>query len=176
MARVLPFRAAATRLTGQGALTAIRTSTLMTSTPAPPPGVPRHWDEELGGLRWLPRLIDKARMRIRGNLGAYLLGNSPVDRALLKRLNLTTDQFTNIVADNPTDEGVLEAIREHGMDYPAARRWSEVFHKTYKNLIPLWSIDEGYVTPKPWQRVALGAFKKIEAPAMALFRKISPAP
>jgi hypothetical protein len=105
-----------------------------------------------------------------------LCGNSPVDIALLKRLQLTTDEFVAIVAANPTDDGVLEALRARGMDQPALNRWSEQFHNRYKALIPLWSIDEGYVEPKPWQRIALKAFKPIEGPAMALFRKISPAP
>ncbi len=148
----------------------------MTIPASPPPGAPRHWDIELGGIRWLPRLIDKARMKSRGELGSYLCGHSPVDQGLLKRLNLTTDQFVAIVAANPTDEGVLEAIRAHGMDFPAARRWSENFHVTYKRLIPLWNLDEGYVVAKPWQRVAMNAFKKIEGPTMELYRKISPAP
>jgi hypothetical protein len=148
----------------------------MTTTATPAPGTPRHWDVELGGIRWLPRLIDKARMKSRGELGSYLCGHSPVDQALLKRLNLTTDAFVAIVAANPTDEGVLEAVRANGMDYPSARRWSEKFHTTYKRLIPLWSIDEGYVEPKPWQRLALKAFKPIEGAAMELVRKISPAP
>jgi hypothetical protein len=148
----------------------------MQTPPSPPPGAPRHWDAELGGIRWLPRLIDKARMKLDGTLGAYLCGHSPVDRALLKRLNLTTDQFVAIVAANSSDEAVLEAIRAHGMDYPSARRWSERFHQNYKNLIRLWSLDEGYVQPSPFERAAMGVVKKIEAPLMGLFRKISPAP
>jgi hypothetical protein len=148
----------------------------MSTTATPPPGVPRHWDTELGGIRWLPRLIDKARMKLRGELGNYLCGHSPVDQGLLKRLQLTTDEFVAIVAAHPTDDGVLEAIRARGIDYPAVNRWSEQFHVRYKALIPLWSIDEGYVEPKPWQRLALKAFKPIEGTAMELFRKISPAP
>ena len=146
------------------------------TTATPPPGTPRHWDAELGGIRWLPRLIDKARMKSRGELGSYLCGHSPVDRGLLKRLGLTTDEFTAIVDKSPTDDAVLEALRAHGMDYPAARRWSEKFHVTYKRLIPLWSLDEGYIQPTPFQRFALGAVKKVEGPLMELYRKISPAP
>ena len=34
-------------------------------------------------------MIDKARMNDRGELGAYLLGHSPVDSALLTRAGIT---------------------------------------------------------------------------------------
>ena len=148
----------------------------MSTTPTAPPGAPRHWDAELGGIRWFPRLIDKARMKLRGDLGAYLCGHSPVDRALLKRLNMTTDEFVETVRACPTDAAVLEAARAHGMDYPGARRWSERFHHTYRNFIVLWSLDEGYVQPTKAQSIGMRVLKKVESPLMALYRKISPAP
>ena len=148
----------------------------MSTPPTAPPGVPRHWDNELGGIRWLPRMIDKARMKIRGELGAYLCGHSPVDRGLLKRLNMTTDEFVALVRANKTDESVLEALRARGMDQTELRRWSERFHATYARYIPLWNIDEGYVRPQGMQRFGLAVFKKIEAPVMALVRKVNPAP
>ena len=86
---------------------------------------PRRWNETLDGIRWLPRLIDKARMAQRGELGAYLFGHSPVDIGLLRRLGLTTSEFAQIVAVNPDDEGVLAALRLRGFDDERLLRWSK---------------------------------------------------
>ena len=36
--------------------------------------IPRRWSVEVDGIRWLPRMTDKARMHRSGRLGAYLLG------------------------------------------------------------------------------------------------------
>lgn len=149
----------------------------MSTPPTARPGVPRHWDTELGGIRWLPRLIDKARMKMRGELGAYLCGHSPVDQALLKRLDLTTDEFVAIVRANKTDEAVLDALRARKFDQIELNRWSARFHQSYAKLIPLWSLDEGYAQPKSGlQAFGYKVYKVFENPLMALYRKISPAP
>ncbi len=93
----------------------------MTTTP------PRRWNEELGGIRWLPRLIDKARMAQRGELGTYLFGHSPIDIALLRRLGLTHKAVRgSVVAANPDDAAVLAALRQqHGYDDARLTRWSD---------------------------------------------------
>ena len=137
--------------------------------------VPRRWSAELGGVRWLPRLIDKARMRERGALGSYLLGHSPVDHALLTRLNLTTEQFAQIVRQAPDDEAVLAAVRAH-WDEARVRRWSERFASAYRLYIPLWDIDEGYVRPNRVQALGLALFAPLEGTVMALVRRIRRAP
>lgn len=142
----------------------------------PSSNVPRRWSEELDGIRWLPRLIDKARMSARGALGAYLLGHSPVDRALLTRLGLTTAAFAQLVGQAPDDAGVLSALRRRGFDEPRVRRWSENFEQRYRAYIHLWDLDEGYVAPTPLERPLLAAFRVVEAPLMALLRKALPAP
>ena len=72
--------------------------------------VPRRWNTELDGIRWLPRLIDKARMQHRGELGSYLLGHSPVDHALLTRMGVTTAEFSEIVRQAPDDGAVPRAV------------------------------------------------------------------
>jgi hypothetical protein len=137
--------------------------------------IPRRWNTELGGVRWLPRLIDKARMRERGALGTYLLGHSPVDHALLTRLNLTTEQFAQIVRRAPDDAAVLDAVRAT-WDEARVRRWSERFASTYRGYIPLWDLDEGYVRPNRLQALALALFRPLEGGAMALVRRIRRAP
>jgi hypothetical protein len=137
--------------------------------------IPRRWNTEVGGVRWLPRMIDKARMQQRGELGNYLLGHSPVDHALLARLNLTTEQFSEIVRHAPDDAAVLEAVRAH-WDEARVRRWSERFTSTYRIYITLWDVDEGYVRPNGLQAVGMALFKPLEGVAMSLVRRVRRAP
>lgn len=138
--------------------------------------VPRRWNTEVDGIRWLPRMIDKARMHHRGELGNYLLGHSPVDRALLTRMGLTTEQFSEIVRLAPDDGAVLDAVRAHGWDEARVRRWSERFTSTYRTYIVVWDIDEGYVRPTSLQALGLAAFRPLEGVAMTLFRHLYRAP
>ena len=138
--------------------------------------VPRRWDTELDGIRWLPRLIDKARMQQRGELGNYLLGHSPVDHALLTRLGVSTDEFSEIVRQAPDDSGVLEAVRARGFDEARVRRWSERFPSTYRTYITLWDLDEGYVRPSGVQALGFALFRPLEGVAMSLLRRVRKAP
>jgi hypothetical protein len=138
--------------------------------------IPRRWNTEVDGIRWLPRLIDKARMQQRGELGNYLLGHSPVDRALLTRMGLTTEQFSEIVRHAPDDAAVLGAIRARGFDEARVRRWSERFTSTYRTYIMMWDIDEGYVRPNGVQAVGLALFRPLEGATMALLRRVRRAP
>jgi uncharacterized protein DUF5069 len=140
------------------------------------PTVPRRWNTELDGIRWLPRLIDKARMSHRGELGNYLLGHSPVDHALLTRIGLTTEQFSEIVRESPDDAAVLDAIRARGWDEARVRRWSARFTSTYRTYIVLWDIDEGYVRPTGVQALGLALFKPLEGAAMSALRRVRRAP
>lgn len=132
--------------------------------------IPPRWNVEVDGIRWLPRMIEKARMRERGTLGAYLVGHSPVDAALLKRLNITTEAFVQLVTEQPDDLSVLVALRRRGFDEPAVRRWSETFPRDYALHITLWDLDEGYTPPKPWQGPLIAGFHRIEGPLMKGFR------
>ncbi len=115
-------------------------------------------------------------MRTDGRLGAYLMGHSPVDRALLPRLGISTDEFVALVAAAPDDAAVLAALRQRGFDEARVRRWSDAFPTRYKLYIAIWDLDEGYTTPTPWQRGLIGFTRSIEAPLMAAFRKVSKAP
>ncbi|GAC1303526.1 MAG: hypothetical protein NVSMB21_02790 [Vulcanimicrobiaceae bacterium] len=152
------------------------------NTVAPP--TPRRWNVEVDGIRWLPRMIDKARMREAGALGPYLLGHSPVDRALLRALGLTTDAFAAIVAASAGagveigagDARALAALRARGFDEARVREWSDRFERRYAALIPLWDLDEGYTTPSRVQAAALAGFRLVEGPLMAFARRVTKAP
>jgi hypothetical protein len=141
-----------------------------------PSAVPRRWNTELDGIRWLPRLIDKARMSGRGELGNYLLGHSPVDHALLTRIGLTTEQFCEIVRGSADDGAVLETIRARGWDEARVRRWSARFTSTYRTYIVLWDVDEGYVRPTSLQALGLAVFRPLEGAVMSALRRIRRAP
>jgi hypothetical protein len=122
-------------------------------------------------------MIDKARMNDRGELGAYLLGHSPVDFALLTRAGVTTGEFADIVRTSTDDQAVLAALRDRpGFDEPRIRRWSQRFESTYRLFIPMWDIDEGYIRPNALGKVALTAIRIFERPAMAVVRRIRRAP
>jgi hypothetical protein len=138
--------------------------------------IPRRWTTEVDGIRWIPRMIDKARMKKNGTLGAYLMGHSPVDRALLKRLNLTTDQWVEIATSHDSDLDVLNALRARGFDETAVRAWSAGFEKRYATLIGMWDLDEGYRKANPIEKFAAAAFKTIEGPVMAAYRRTKAAP
>jgi hypothetical protein len=141
------------------------------------PPTPRRWSDQIDGIRWLPRMIDKARMSRSGTLGAYLIGNSPVDKALLARLGITTDEFVRIAAGDPDDAHVLAALKtEPRYDDARVRRWSDRFEQTYRLFIRLWDLDEGYVAPNPVERALRAIYRVVENPISALLRKLSPAP
>ena len=108
-------------------------------------GPPRRWTQELGGIRWLPRLIDKARAALDGTLGDYLYGHSPVDRALLRSLGLGYRDFTAIVEDAASDDAVLHALERRVPDgLIRAREWSRTMPRTLRVLLLLVDLDDGY--------------------------------
>jgi hypothetical protein len=137
---------------------------------------PRRWNVDVDGICWLPRMADKARMREAGTLGPYLMGQSPVDKALLRRLGMTTDEFVAIASAQPDDVSLLAALRARGFDEDSVRRWCAKFTAKYAGLIPLWDLDEGYREPKSFERPVIAFARAIEGPVMSAFRKIVAAP
>lgn len=121
-------------------------------------------------------MADKARMSANGNIGSYLMGHSPVDKALLARLGMTTEEWVALVAQHGDDMSLLEALRARGFDEPRVRKWSGDFTKIYAGLIPMWDLDEGYRAPNAVVKPLLAVAKAVEGPLMAMYRKISPAP
>jgi uncharacterized protein DUF5069 len=134
--------------------------------------IPRRWNETLDGIRWLPRLIDKARMSNAGVLGAYLLGHSPFDAALLKRLGISTDDFASLVASSSGDADVLARLRARGFDEARVRRWSERLPRSARWLIPYWDIDDGYTSSNWFSRSLVWLWRRIESPTMRAVRVI----
>ena len=81
---------------------------------------PRSPHDKLGGLYHLPRMIDKARLFPAGKLPGYNYLTFGFDKTLLDFLCLDGPTFEQLVAKNPTDEGVLSALKEKlGPAYPS---------------------------------------------------------
>src|SRR5271155_1252443 len=73
---------------------------------------PRSPHEKLGGIYHLARMVDKARLFPAGRLPGYNYLTFGYDKTLLDFLCLEGAVFEQIVAKNPTDEGVLNALKE----------------------------------------------------------------
>jgi hypothetical protein len=80
---------------------------------------PRSGREQVGGICFLPRTIDKTRAHIAGTRGEYV-----AERGLSSRVynlfGVTFDQFMEAVRQNDTDDGVLRSLQQHGSNKPAA--------------------------------------------------------
>ncbi|MGE4183165.1 MAG: DUF5069 domain-containing protein [Limisphaerales bacterium] len=75
----------------------------------PPPG------ETLGGIPWLPRIISKARAKLRGELPQELMFGCGGDRHFLREHGLAPDRFLEAVwkaGDN--DAEILDYVRRRG--------------------------------------------------------------
>jgi len=90
-------------------------------------------------------MIDKARAAMKGTLGDYLYGQSPMDRSLLRALGISYKDFTRIVRESgDDDQRVLELLEERspqGMEL--ARRWSEALPRRRAFLFII-DLDDGY--------------------------------
>jgi hypothetical protein len=106
---------------------------------------PRRWNERIDGIPWLPRLIDKTRAAVSGTLGAYLFGQSPMDRACLRVLGLRHRELAEIVRRSRTDGDVLEAIAARDPQaLERARNWGTGLAKRHALFLFLLDVDDGY--------------------------------
>lgn len=109
---------------------------------------PRRWSERAGDIPWLPRLIDKTRAAHAGTLGAYLFGQSPMDRSCLRALGLRHREFAEIVASARDDGDVLSAIEAACPGaLERARAWGERLPRRHRVFLLCLDLDDGYVRP-----------------------------
>jgi len=66
---------------------------------------------ELGGISWLPRAIDKARAKLRGQLLDDFFYPCAGDRRFLKEIRMSVPDFFRLVRDSASDEEVLREVR-----------------------------------------------------------------
>lgn len=79
---------------------------------------PRSGREQLGGVAFLPRTIDKMRAHIAGTAGEYVAMRGLSSR-VYDLYGVTAEQFMEGVRQNPTDEGVLRWLQENGTKKPS---------------------------------------------------------
>jgi hypothetical protein len=64
------------------------------------------------GSAWLPRLIAKARIKLRGELNPELMYGCAGDRPFLRRHHMTLPQFLRLVwGKGDDDRAVVEAVK-----------------------------------------------------------------
>lgn len=77
---------------------------------------PRSGSVALGGIPWLARMIDKARLEAAGEIEPLDLEYPcPMDQQLLAELGLDGKAFQKIAVDAQTDDEILSALKQHGV-------------------------------------------------------------
>ncbi len=73
---------------------------------------------EVDGIAWLPRLIVKARIKLRGEMNPDLMYGCAGDRPFLQKHMMTLPQFLQLVRDKGDDDrAIIDAVKK-----AAARR------------------------------------------------------
>ncbi|MEB3188329.1 MAG: DUF5069 domain-containing protein [bacterium] len=75
--------------------------------------VPRSPYEELSGIPWLARLIDKARAMEAGTLGEYIPYPCGGDRGFLETVGIAPEALRQVIADGAEDEAIAGWVREN---------------------------------------------------------------
>ncbi|NKB81336.1 MAG: DUF5069 domain-containing protein [Nitrospirales bacterium] len=61
-------------------------------------------EASMGGLVWFPRILAKARAKLRGELPANLMYSCGADRRFLRKVNMDAVEFLRLVRDAKTDD------------------------------------------------------------------------
>jgi hypothetical protein len=103
------------------AVTAIRRKYFLEVMGGKPTGRIRQMSElpaksdEVDGIAWLPRLIVKARVKLRGELNPDLMYGCAGDRPFLRERGMTLPQFLQLVWDSGDDDrAIVEAVKRGG--------------------------------------------------------------
>lgn len=71
-------------------------------------------DAEADGIVWLPRIIAKARAKLRGELDPNTMYSCPGDRKFLQRHDIHPAQFLKVVADHfEDDQAIIDWVKGH---------------------------------------------------------------
>ena len=67
---------------------------------------------EVDGIAWLPRLIAKARIKLRGEMDPDLMYGCAGDRPFLRKHRMTLPQFLQLVWDHgENDRAIIDAVK-----------------------------------------------------------------
>lgn len=68
---------------------------------------------QVDGIPWLPRLIAKARIKLRGEMNPDLMYGCAGDRPFLRQHQMTLPQFLQIVRENEdNDRAIIDAVKQ----------------------------------------------------------------
>ncbi|MFN0067826.1 MAG: DUF5069 domain-containing protein [Limisphaerales bacterium] len=68
--------------------------------------------QEVDGIAWLPRLIVKARLKLRGEMPADLMYGCGGDRPFVRRMNTTLADFLRLVREHGDDDRtIVESVK-----------------------------------------------------------------
>jgi len=68
---------------------------------------------EVDGIAWLPRLIVKARIKLRGEMDPDLMYGCAGDRPFLRKHHMTLPQFLQLVWDHGDDDrAIIDAVKQ----------------------------------------------------------------
>ena len=71
---------------------------------------------KLGGYQWLPRIIAKARAKLRGELAPDIMFGCGADRPFLRSVNMEPAEFLNTVWNAGTDDdAILDAVQKKAL-------------------------------------------------------------
>ena len=103
------------------AVTAIRRDYFLTVMKGKPSGRTASMDSlpaktaEADGIAWLPRLIEKARLKLRGEMPDDLMYGCGGDRSFLPRMNMTLPEFLKLVWESgDNDRRIIGAVKKSG--------------------------------------------------------------
>jgi hypothetical protein len=67
---------------------------------------------KVDGIAWLPRLIEKARLKLRGEMDPDLMYGCGGDRPFLRECHMTLPEFLQLVWDKGDDDrAIVEAVK-----------------------------------------------------------------
>jgi hypothetical protein len=68
--------------------------------------------DAVDGIEWLPRIIEKARLKLRGEMPSDLMFGCGGDRPFLRRMKMTLPEFLNLVWESgPDDRRIIDAVK-----------------------------------------------------------------
>ena len=73
---------------------------------------PRARGMMIGSIPWLARIGDKARASLAGRIGAYIYP-CPADEAFLEKVQMSAEEFTELVSSSPDDDAVVVRMKAH---------------------------------------------------------------
>lgn len=123
-------------------------------TPAAPDlscDVPRSPFEELGGIPWLPRMIDKARATFASSLGDYAPYPCPTDKVFLGCIGLDAGMLGERIRAGAADAELLAFVQEHMRRREGVALFRRLVLQTPRNPLARWIIR--VMTPATRRRV-----------------------